>query len=155
MILHPFEHARLEKFFRERKSEPHFILPKVKIHSGKILRPITKALRINAMTIGQRIFISPDALIERDGRVFASTELLAHEYAHVLQYEDAGYARFFYRYLRGYFNALQLKSIMRAAARMSAYLSIAEECEAREVGASYAASCESEFMELIKEEARP
>jgi hypothetical protein len=55
---------------------------------------------VAAITLGRTIYLrTPDAY---DPHSLAGLALLAHELKHVEQYEQIGFFRFYYRYLRGY-----------------------------------------------------
>jgi hypothetical protein len=138
MHLSPAAHERLEKFLGEHLEEPGLRLPRIRLHSGRVARLLTDALRIGAMTVGRHIFIAPRLLVRgEDGRLAAPGWLIAHEATHVVQFNREGFARFLYKYLRGYLGALRRCGSWDAAARMAAYLAIAEECAAREAEHAY------------------
>ena len=131
-------HERLEKFLGEHLGEPELRLPGIHLHSGRIARWVTGALKIGAMTVGRHIFVAPRLLVrDEDGRLAAPGWLIAHEATHVVQFGKEGFAGFLYKYLRGYFGALRQCGSWDAAARMTAYLAIAEECAAREAEHAY------------------
>ncbi len=115
-------------------------LPPVSIYSGRLARWLTGAGRVGAITLGRRIFVAPGFVKrDEDGRRTIPGWLLAHEAAHVLQYERAGMFRFLSAYLRGYVRALRELGRWDAGARLAAYLSLAEEREARTAEAAYRA----------------
>lgn len=123
---------------REHLGEPALRLPPVTVHAGWFARLLTKSLKVGAITLGRRIFLSPRR-VERgdDQKASAPGWLMAHEALHVLQYERDGDLRFFFKYLRGYFSALRAGGRWDAAARMAAYLAIAEERAAHEAENAY------------------
>ncbi len=133
-------HTQLQEFLREHTGKNSLRLPHIQIYTGRFARFLTRALKVGAITVGRRIFLSPQ-LLERDaeGRINAPGWLIAHESVHVVQYMEAGYLRFFFRYLRGYFKALRATGRWDSAARMAAYLAIAEECEAHQAEDAYRA----------------
>lgn len=133
MKLKPESHARLERFFREHTGDQSLKLPVIKVHGGLASFMLLKLIGRRGITFGRHVFMAP-RLIEResDGRVFAPDRLLVHEAAHVLQYEKRGFARFLCGYLGGYLGALRAWAKWDGAGRGAAYLSIAEEREARE-----------------------
>lgn len=138
MRLSPAAHERLEKFLGEHLGEPGLRLPRIRLHAGRVASLLTGALRIGAMTVGRHIFLSPRLLVRgKDGRLSAPGWLMVHEATHVVQFDREGFARFLYKYLRGYLGALRKCGRWDAAARMAAYLSIAEECAAREAEHAY------------------
>lgn len=131
-------HARLERFFREHKGDPSLRLPVINFHDGIVSLLLLKLIGMRGITFGRHVLVAP-RLIERrsDGRAYAPDFLLVHEAAHVLQYEERGWTRFLYGYLRGYFRALRAQPRWDVAGRRAAYLSIAEEREAREAEAAF------------------
>lgn len=140
MRLSPEAHAELETFFREHCGDPRLRLPPFRVYGGWAARLLMGLIGMGAITFGRHVFVAP-RLLRRDGagRVSAPGWLLAHEAAHVLQYEERGYWRFLRDYLRGYLRALRAGQGWGKAARTAAYFAIAEECEARAAEAAYAA----------------
>jgi hypothetical protein len=132
-------HQRLEKFFREYFDDPQLKLPPIHLHRGRVARFVTKQLRIGAITIGRHILLSPSRVTQADGNLSTKGWLVAHEATHVLQYEQAGYVRFFFRYFYGYWVALRAGRKWDREARMNAYLSIEAERIAHEVERAYQA----------------
>ena len=130
-------HQRLEKFFREYFNDPQLRLPPIFLHRGRIARFVTKRLRVGAITIGRHILLSPDRVMAADGSLCTKGWLVAHEATHVLQYEEAGYVRFFCRYFYGYWLALRGSGAWNREARMRAYLAIEAERIAHEVERAY------------------
>ena len=132
MYLAKDSHARFEEFYRDFFDRPDEKLPDIKIYARRGAGLITKLLNINGITVGRRVFIRPQ-LTNRGGdrRLFAPKALVAHEFAHVLQYQKLGFLKFFYTYLRDYLKALKSKKSWNAEARMQAYLEIPHEIEAR------------------------
>lgn len=133
-------HARLERFFREFTRDASLALPPVYVHTGAHVRWLTKAFRIGAITLGRHVFVAP-ALVRDDetGRRVVEGWLAAHEVAHVLQYERAGFAGFLLSYLRAYVAALWRGGRTGVAAHWDAYGQIPYEREAREAEAGFVA----------------
>jgi hypothetical protein len=131
-------HQEIESFLRKHTGEPELKLPHFSIHIGWDARVLMWFVRMGAITLGRHVFVSR-ALVWRDklGRIRLPGSLVVHEAAHVLQYERNGFLRFLYLYLRGYWRALREGRGWNAAARMTAYLKIVEECEAREAEHAY------------------
>ena len=139
--------AEMEAFLRWRLGDAGLRLPPVSVYAGRFARLlVSKALGVGAITFGRRIFVAP-SLVRRDeaGRAAMPGWLLAHELAHVLQYERKGWLRFFFDYLRDYFRGLREGRRWDAAGRMDAYMAIAEERAAREVERAY-----TEFRETLR-----
>jgi hypothetical protein len=132
--------AEMEAFLRWQLGEDALRLPPVSIYAGWFARLlVTKLLGVGAITFGRHIFVAPSLVRRGEGGRFAMPgRLLAHELAHVLQYESKGWLRFFFDYLRGYFRGLRVGRRWDALGRMNAYLEIAEERAAREVEHAYA-----------------
>jgi hypothetical protein len=131
-------HARLEQFFRWYVRDEKLQLPTMFIHAGFCSRHLTRLLRIAAITIGRHIFVSP-VYLERDGRgrLTIRGALLAHEAAHVRQFQKERLIPFLYNYLREYVTFLYGAGKFNVAARHAAYEQITREREAREVEAAY------------------
>jgi hypothetical protein len=131
-------HARLEQFFRWHGRDEKLRLPLMFIHAGFLSHHLTRALRSAAFTIGRHIFVSR-AYLEKDerGHLRIRGWLLAHEAAHVRQFQREGFLPFLYNYLREYATFLFRSGKLDAAARRVAYEQITREKEAREVEAAY------------------
>ena len=140
MRLSAESHARVERFFREYLNESGLRLPPIVFHTGQTARLFQALSGMCAITFGRHVFVSP-GLFRRDveGRATLPGWLVVHEAAHVLQYEERGFARFLRDYLRGYWRALREGGRWDRSGRMAAYLAIAEEREARSAEAAYAA----------------
>lgn len=108
------------------------------IHAGFLSHHLTRVLRSAAFTIGRHIFVS-QAYLKRDerGRLTMRGGVLAHEAAHVRQFQREGFLPFLYNYLREYATFLFRYGKLNATARRVAYEQITREQEAREVEAAY------------------
>lgn len=129
----------LELFFREFLRDEGVRLPRVRFYAGPFAGWLTRGGRAAAITFGRRVFVAPSLLSRREGATGVSGRLIAHEVAHVLQYERVGAARFLLRYLREYFAGLRGAGRLDAGSRMRAYLDISFEREAREAERAFAA----------------
>lgn len=138
MRLEEASSLRIERFLREHLKDESLHLPPIKIYCGWFASLLTKIFKIGAITIGRRIFIAP-GLLQRDENRGLSVPgwLIAHEAVHVIQFERAGLLRFAVDYIGGYLRALRAANRWDRAARMAAYLSIDEECEARTAEEAY------------------
>lgn len=131
-------HAWLERFFRSYEGDAGLRLPVVFIHAGFWSNALTRVLHIAAITIGRHIFVSR-RIIGRDasGGMMMPGWLMAHEAAHVRQFQQAGFLPFVFNYLREFVTLLARGGKFDARARMRAYERITREREAREVQAAY------------------
>jgi Domain of unknown function (DUF4157) len=135
-------HDELQHFFRQHLNDRALCLPPITIHAGLLARLLMKAVGMGAITFGRHVFVKPGFIMrDGEGRATAPGWLLAHEAAHVLQYEQRGYLRFFRDYLRGYWLALRAGKNWGAIGRMAAYMAIAEERSAREAEHAYRELC--------------
>lgn len=131
-------HDELQRFFRQHLNDETLRLPPITVHCGLVAKLSMKFIGMGAITFGRHILLKPEFLkLDKSGRVTAPGWLLAHEAAHVLQYEQKGFVRFLRDYLRGYLEALSAGKRWDAAGRMAAYLAIAEERVAREAEYAY------------------
>lgn len=138
MYLAKSSHKKFEEFYREFFNENNHSLPQIKIYARGGAGLITKLFNLNGITIGRRIFIHPQLVTSSaDALLRAPKALLAHELAHVLQYQRLGFLKFFYTYLKGYWQALQKKEKWDFNARVEAYLEIPHEVEARQFAADF------------------
>ena len=130
--------ARLEQFFRSHEGNAALRLPAVYIHGGYWSHQLTRALRIAAITVGRHVFVSRQYLRkDAGGRWTTPGWLLAHEAAHVRQYQREGFWPFLVNYAREYLSLMWKGGKFDAGARAAAYEQIAREQEAREVEAAY------------------
>lgn len=107
-------------------------MPQLKIYCNGWTGWLTKVLRIGAITVGHRIFVSPkfSTRNERTGQIHLPGWLVAHEAVHVLQYQREGILRFLANYLREYVQTLIKARRFGAGARTAAYYAISHEVEA-------------------------
>ena len=143
MRLSPDIHQELEEFFREFFGDEFLRLPKMRFYGNRFAELLNKNLDVWGITFGRFVFIRPDLFV-RDARrrLCINKELLAHEVAHVIQYQRLGFLGFIYTYLKGYWRALKTKKKWDAQARTEAYLEIPHEIEARK--------CASAFLEWLE-----
>jgi len=129
---------KLENFFREYLKDEKFVLPPIFFYTGKVSKLITYILNIQGITIGKRIFILPRLVsLNSNDKKSLPESLVAHEIAHVLQYEREGFFKFLYKYLRDYRRNLKKVSKLDFESRHRAYLNIPFEIEAREVAEKF------------------
>jgi hypothetical protein len=141
MRLSAESHREVEEFFRWHAGMPALVLPPVYVHAGALARVLTRPAKVSAITFGRRVFVRPSVVkTDSSGRASVPAWLLVHEAAHVLQYEERGFARFLAGYLRSYLCVLIKGKDLSAAARTAAYLSIPEERAAREAERAYVES---------------
>ena len=126
-------HKYLEDFHRHHSGKGELRLPPVYLHAGRFARLITHTFKIAAITFGRHILVKPELVVRDEaGRLRAPSWLIAHETTHVLQYERAGFVGFLWVYLKDYWRMLREQQGWGSVARMSAYLAIGVEREARE-----------------------
>lgn len=130
--------ARLESFFRSYERDEALRLPVVCVHAGVWSRSLTRALRVAAITLGSHVFVAR-GIVRRDARGRATMPgwLLAHEAAHVRQFQREGFWPFLFNYAREYLTLLVRGGRFDARARMMAYEQITREREARAAEAAY------------------
>lgn len=138
MKLADTSHQRLETFFREYLDDAKFNLPKIYLHTGKIANILTGVISVHGVTVGRRIFITPQLLsFNRNNFRKLPEDLVVHEITHVIQYRREGFVRFFYQYLTDYWRNLKKKKKWNQTARHEAYLEISLEIEARHAAAQF------------------
>jgi len=131
-------HGRLERFFRSYEGDERLRLPVVFVHAGYWSDGLTRILRAGAFTVGRHIFVSRKVVGRNaSGQLTMPGWLLAHEAAHVRQFQRAGFLKFLVNYAREYLTLLVRGGKFGAEARTEAYRRIAPEREAREVEAAY------------------
>ena len=130
--------ARLERFFRSYEGDEELRLPSIHVHAGFWSDRLTRVLRIAALTLGRRVFVSRKVVGRNvDGQLMIPGWLLAHEAAHVRQFQQAGFLPFLFNYVREYLTLLMRGGKFDARARTEAYEQITREREAREAEAAY------------------
>jgi len=138
MKLADTSHQRLETFFREYLGDADFQLPTIYLHAGKFANILTGIISVHGVTLGRRIFITPQLLsFNRNNFPKLPEDLIAHEITHAIQYRREGFVRFFYQYLTDYWGNLKKKKKWDSAARHEAYLEIPFEIEARQAAAQF------------------
>ncbi|MDD5224681.1 MAG: DUF4157 domain-containing protein [bacterium] len=125
--LKPEHRFVLEKFFRDD-------FGRVKIHQDFLARRITRRLKARAVTIGNRIFMSPGEDPEDYPFGFL---LMAHELVHVVQYRNQGFIHFLARYFRDLGRGL-----LKGKRTFEAYRAVPAEQQAFEI--------EAEIREWVK-----
>lgn len=130
-------HQIIESFFREYLNDEGFELPTINFFAGKVTLVVSSVLRIQGITIGRSILISPTSIVYENNKKMTSKSLLVHEIAHVLQYRREGFFRFLYKYFRSYLENLRKKRDWSPISRLEAYLEIPFEIEARKVAADF------------------
>ncbi len=119
-------------FFREcGVCEADF--PDVKIYVHKGARLLTSMLAIDGITFGNSVFVHPRySKRKSNGHLYISKELLAHELAHVFQYQQVGKVAFLKKYMRDFWKEFRIKKRWTMKAWFEAYQRIPYEIEARE-----------------------
>lgn len=154
MLLSADSHKHLEEFHRHFCGDEKLRLPPVYLYRGCVSRWLTHTFNIAAITFGRRIFVKPELIRQnREGKWTAPAWLIAHETAHVLQYEAAGFIGFLITYLSDYWQSLGGRKMWNAAARLDAYRAIKAEQAAREAEEAYAAWAEGQAVKRKDESA--
>lgn len=125
-------HKKFEEFFREYFEDENFQMPQTEIYLKRGAGIITRLLSVDGITLGRYIFIRPSiAKYKSQHSLTINKNLLAHELAHVLQYQRLGFIRFLVDYLREYWRGIKRKKKFNSRARMESYWEISHEVEAR------------------------
>src|SRR5689334_1500572 len=140
MRLAETSHRKVEEFFREYLADDDFRLPEIYFYGGKLTHFLTRALKIEGITVGRRVYIFPKNFwFSENRKLRLSEELVVHEITHVLQYRREGFFGFLRIYLKSYFSNLRRKKSWDPAARAEAYFEIPFEIEARRAASRFAA----------------
>ena len=131
-------HLKLERFWREYLNDESFGLPQIYIYHGRFAGILTETLKIDGITFGKHIFIAPK-LVTRNSKhhLKISSNLIAHEIAHTLQYGREGFFGFLYKYLKGFRRNLRQKEKWSSNSVQIAYWNIPFEIEAREIASKF------------------
>lgn len=125
-------HKIFEMFFRQYLKDENFQMPQTEIYLKRGAGIITRIIGVDGITIGRHIFIRPNiAKYRSETSLTLSKNLLAHELAHVLQYQRLGFIRFLVDYLKEYLRGLKRRKKWNSRARMESYWEISHEVEAR------------------------
>lgn len=131
-------HRKIEKFFQDFLGDEDFSLPGICFFAGKFSGFLAFVLRIQGLTVGNRVFLAPGLIMLRqDNRKLLPKDLIVHEIAHVLQYQREGFLRFLLKYLNDYWKNLRKKKDWSAISRLEAYREIPFEIEARQIAEEY------------------
>lgn len=138
MRLSPKTHQQFETFFRQYFDDENLKLPQVEIYTRQGAKLVTKIVKVDGITIGRHIFIdSKLAKYDEKKRLCISKNLLSHEIAHVIQYQQSGFFGFLYKYIKDYFVILKGKKTRNAHARLESYWEIPHEIEARDAAKKF------------------
>lgn len=138
MRLSPKTHQQLELFFRQYFADENLKLPQVEIYARRGAKLITKLVKVDGITFGRHVFIDPKlAKYDKKNRLCISKNLLSHEVAHVIQYNQLGLIGFLFKYIKDYFVILKGKKKWNAPARMESYWAIPHEIEARDAAKKF------------------
>ena len=113
-------------------------MPRIRIYSGIVAQIITGVLGVEGITFGRHILIRPGAFFrDSDGRLCLSKTLLVHEITHSIQYQRQGFCRFLFNYFREFVGGMRGRKKWDSISRMSAYLNISHEIEARDSASKF------------------
>ena len=106
---------------------PTLNLDKIRLYAGglRIGHLILLINRATAITFSKRIYFARGILDDLVNSGLTGITLIAHELTHVRQYQEMGFLRFLYRYLRDY-----IQSRIEGKNHHSAYLNVSFEQEA-------------------------
>ncbi len=132
--------THIQNFFRSHLRDETLELPSVSIYGNRFAGLLTGVCRVGGITFGRRIFVAPSFIKRNEtGRLTIPGWLVAHEAMHMLQYKEHGTVGFLACYLHEFWQRLRETKRWDRAARMTAYLAIAEECVARAAEDAYCA----------------
>jgi hypothetical protein len=144
-------HRHIEEFYREYLGDENLKLPPIAIYSGRVAEFLTRIGRVGAITLGRRMFVRKTRIAsDEKNRPLMPRRLLAHEAMHAIQYQRVGFIRFFISYLREFWRELRRIGKWNAEARMSAYLAMRQEREARAAEEAYEIWLETRKMKENK-----
>lgn len=93
---------------------------------------LTRILNVHGITFGSYVFLQPSLIWKNEqNQLCAPQWLIAHEFAHVLQYRKFGTIKFLFTYFRDFRMKLKRKKKWDFDSRLEAYLEIPHEIEAR------------------------
>ncbi len=123
---------RLEEFtkvfFQNKFENP----PQMKIYAKRGAGLLTRILNVQGITLGKYVFLRPSLIWKNERKqICAPKWLIAHEYAHVLQYRRLGTIKFLLTYFRDFWRTLKRFDKWDFNARLEAYLEIPHEIESR------------------------
>ena len=116
MRLSPKTHQQLELFFRQYFADENLKLPQVEIYARRGAKLITKLVKVDGITFGRHVFIDPKlAGYDEKNRLCISKNLLSHEVAHVIQYNQLGLVGFLFKYIKRLFRYPERKKEMECS----------------------------------------
>ncbi len=123
---------RLEEFAKAFFRNELESLPEMIIYAKRGADLLTKTLNVQGITLGKYVFLKPSLIwLNERKQICAPKWLIAHEYAHVLQYRKLGTMKFLLTYFRDFWRGLKRFEKWDFNARLEAYLEISHEIEAR------------------------
>ena len=123
---------RLEEFTKAFFQNEFESLPEMIIYAKRGADLLTRTLNVQGITFGKYVFLQPTLIWENERRqICAPKWLIAHEYAHVLQYRKLGTIKFLLTYFRDFLRGLKRFEKWDFNARLESYLEIPHEIEAR------------------------
>lgn len=121
-------------FFRNEFVNP----PQMKIYAKCGAGLLTTLLNVQGVTLGRYVFLHPSLVWKNEQKqICAPKWLIAHEFAHVLQYRKFGVVKFLYSYFKIFWQKLKHMEKWDFNARLEAYLEIPYEIEARNFETEY------------------
>lgn len=129
---------RLEEFTKLFFQDEFKSLPKMKIYANHGADLLTRILNVQGVTFGTYVFLQPSLIwVNERKQICAPKWLIAHEYAHVLQYRRLKTIKFLFSYFRDFRHGLKNHKKWDFDARLKAYLEIPHEIEARRFESEY------------------
>ncbi|MCB1023296.1 MAG: DUF4157 domain-containing protein [Acidobacteria bacterium] len=131
-------HKLFEDFFCQRGHCNRQDFPEIEIYAKRGSWLITNLIMVDGITFGRYVFVNP-GLTERDEKrvLRVSKILIAHEMAHVLQYQRLGFSRFMKSYLSDFLRIFVKKDKWNLQTWFESYSEIPHEVEARRIASEF------------------
>lgn len=112
--------------------------PDIQVYAKRGSWVVTNLLMVDGITFGRHVFINP-RLISRDQKSLLriSKILMAHEIAHVIQYQREGSLNFLLNYFRDFWRIFRNKEKWDLRTWFESYMEIPHEVEARKVASEF------------------
>ncbi len=138
MRLSEYANSLFSDFFSDSEICESGRFPKVEVYARRGSWLVTNLLMVDGITIGRFVFINPK-LVKRDqDRLLRiSQTLMAHELAHVLQYQREGFFPFLIGYVKSFWEIFRKKERWNFRSWYESYFEMPQEVEAREIAAEF------------------
>ncbi len=112
--------------------------PDIRVYAKRGSWIVTNLLMVEGITFGRHVFINPRLITRDESNVLRMSKILmAHEIAHVIQYERDGSVNFLKSYIGDFWRNFRKKRKWSLSTWFESYMEIPHEVEARKIAAEF------------------